>query len=112
MQRRHDCSTEVGVDVSKIKATDFVKELENCGLQFIIYTDIARDGMLTGPNIDRLKEICEATNIPVIASGGVSNIEDIKELTKLSNIGVIGAITGKALYEGKLDLEEALKVNG
>lgn len=96
---------------SNIKATDVVKELEALGLKCLIYTDIARDGMLTGPNIAELNDILNATKIPVIASGGVSCLNDIKELMKLESKGLMGAITGKAIYEGKLNLEEALRLN-
>lgn len=95
---------------SNIKATDLVKELEILGLKCLIYTDIARDGMLSGPNLKELNDILDATKIPVIASGGVSGINDIKDLMKLEPKGLIGAITGKAIYEGKLNLEEALKL--
>jgi phosphoribosylformimino-5-aminoimidazole carboxamide ribotide isomerase len=94
---------------SNIKATDLVKELEQLGLKTLIYTDIARDGMLTGPNLPELKELLTVTTIPVIASGGVSNLDDIKKLKQLEKDGLMGAITGKAIYEGKLDLKEALK---
>ncbi len=97
---------------SNIKATDVAKELEALGLKCLIYTDIARDGMLTGPNIPELNDILNACNIPVIASGGVSGIDDIKALMKLEPKGLIGAITGKAIYEGKLNLEEALALMG
>ncbi len=95
---------------SNIKATDVVKELEALGLKCLIYTDIARDGMLTGPNIKELNDILNVTQIPVIASGGISCLNDIKELMKLVPKGLIGAITGKAIYEGKLNLEEALRL--
>jgi phosphoribosylformimino-5-aminoimidazole carboxamide ribotide isomerase len=94
---------------SNIKATDLVKELEQLGLKTLIYTDIARDGMLTGPNLAELKGLLSVTKIPVIASGGVSNLDDIKKLKQLEADGLMGAITGKAIYEGKLDLKEALK---
>ncbi len=95
---------------SNIKAIDFVKELESLGLSCLIYTDIARDGMLTGPNFEGLSELAAVTNIPIIASGGISNIEDIKKLLALQDKGIIGAITGRAIYEGKLDLREALEL--
>ena len=98
------------VETTDIKAIDFVKELEELGLKCIIYTDIARDGMLTGPNFKSLEELLDATNIPVIASGGIAGIEDIEKLKAIENKGILGAITGKALYEGKLDLKEAIKV--
>lgn len=93
---------------SNIKATDFVKDLEAAGVKCLIYTDIARDGMLSGPNLDGLTEIASTTSIPVIASGGISNIDDIRRLINLQEKGIIGAITGRAIYEGKLDLKEAL----
>ncbi|MGE0267237.1 MAG: 1-(5-phosphoribosyl)-5-[(5-phosphoribosylamino)methylideneamino]imidazole-4-carboxamide isomerase [Candidatus Omnitrophota bacterium] len=93
---------------SNIKATDLAKELELLGLKCLIYTDIARDGMLSGPNYEGLKALLEATRIPVIASGGIADLDDIKRLKSLESRGVIGAITGKAIYEGKLDLKKAL----
>ena len=96
--------------VTDLKAVDFAKELEQLGLKYLVYTDIKRDGMLTGPDIEGLKSILEAVNIPIIASGGISSIEDIKKLLELKNSGLLGAITGKALYEGTLDLESALKL--
>lgn len=95
---------------SNVKATDFVKELEALGLSCLIYTDIARDGMLSGPNFEGLEEMAACTNIPIIASGGISNIEDIKKLIALEDKGIVGAITGRAIYEGKLDLKEALNL--
>ena len=96
------------VETSDVRATDLVKELQDMGLQCLIYTDIARDGMLTGPNFEELENILDCCDIPTIASGGVSNIEDIKRLAALVDKGLLGAITGKAIYEGKLDLKEAL----
>jgi len=93
---------------SNVKAIDFVKDLEAFGLACLIYTDIARDGMLTGPNWGGLCELADATDIPIIASGGISNIGDIKKLLSIEHKGIIGAITGRAIYEGKLDLKEAL----
>ena len=98
------------VEDTDIKAIDFVKELEIIGLKCLIYTDIARDGMLTGPNFESLEELLEATTIPIIASGGISNVDDVKRLLTMEDKGVIGAITGRAIYEGKLNLEEALKL--
>ena len=98
------------VETSDKKATDFVQELEKLGVRCVVYTDIARDGMLTGPNFEGLQEILNVTRIPVIASGGVATVEDIQKLKALESQGVLGAITGKAIYEGTLDLKEALKV--
>ena len=97
-------------ETSRIKATEFVRELEILGVPCIIYTDIARDGMLTGPNYKQLQDMCDATSIPIIASGGISNIADIKKLAAMEKNGIMGCITGKAIYEGKLNLKEALKL--
>ncbi|MBW2061899.1 MAG: 1-(5-phosphoribosyl)-5-((5-phosphoribosylamino)methylideneamino)imidazole-4-carboxamide isomerase, partial [Deltaproteobacteria bacterium] len=74
----------------------------------LIYTDIDRDGMRTGPNLERTRELARAVSIPVIASGGVKDLEDIKQLLPLEADNVIGIITGKALYEGSLDFAQAL----
>ncbi|MFT5169672.1 MAG: phosphoribosylformimino-5-aminoimidazole carboxamide ribotide isomerase [Candidatus Omnitrophota bacterium] len=110
-----DCNNgylaELGwTNTTNIKATEFVNELELMGLKTIVYTDIARDGMLTGPNFEQLEEICSKTKINIIASGGVANISDIKKLKMMERNGIIGAITGKAIYEGTLDLKEAIEV--
>ncbi len=96
--------------VTELRGIDFAKELQDLGLKYIIYTDIARDGMLTGPNFESIQEILDAVDISFIASGGISKLEDIKKLCILESQGLIGAITGKAIYEGTLNLEEALKV--
>ncbi len=98
------------VETSDLKATDFIKELEQCGVKTVIYTDIARDGMLTGPNWQALEEILAVTKIQIIASGGVATLDDIRRLKTLESRGVIGAITGKAIYEGRFTLEDALKL--
>ena len=74
------------------------------------YTDIATDGALQGPNFKGIEEILNSVSIPVIASGGVSSLEDLKKLKALESKGLMGAITGKAIYEGKLDLTEAVKL--
>ena len=96
------------VEVTKVKAVDLALNLQEYGVAGIIYTDISRDGMLTGPNIDATRQMAESLKIPVIASGGISSIEDIRRLLTIKKLW--GAITGKALYSGKLDLREALKV--
>lgn len=99
-------ATDGWEEVSKIKAIDYIRELESYGLSRIVYTDIAKDGMLSGPNFEIYEELAGKTSIEVIASGGVTSLEDIK---KLKNMKLYGAILGKALYDGKLSLEEALK---
>lgn len=94
-------------EVTELDAIEFAKEMESCGASGIIYTDIARDGMLTGPNIAAMSKMVEEVTIPVIASGGVSNLDDIKKLSQVKNLW--GVITGKALYAGTLVLKEAIK---
>ncbi|MBP9854718.1 MAG: 1-(5-phosphoribosyl)-5-[(5-phosphoribosylamino)methylideneamino]imidazole-4-carboxamide isomerase [Candidatus Omnitrophica bacterium] len=95
---------------SNIRGIDLVREFELLGLKYLIYTDIASDGTLSGPNFEGLKSILAATQIPVIASGGIADLDDVKRLKSLENRGVIGAITGKAIYEGKLDFKKALMI--
>ena len=84
--------------------------LESDGCARYVVTDVTKDGTLQGPNLELLKEVCAATNKPVVASGGISSLEDIKTLSALSHIGVEGAIVGKALYAGAFTLEQALEV--
>lgn len=95
-------------EVSDLNAFELAKRVETVGVGGIIYTDIARDGMLTGPNIPALEEMVKTVRIPVIASGGIANIEDVRSLLKIPNLW--GAITGKAIYSGSLDLKEAIKL--
>ncbi len=87
---------------------EIARSYEGCGLAAIVYTDIARDGMETGVNIEATKELAESVNIPIIASGGVSGIGDIEKLIDVEKSGITGVITGKAIYEGTLDLQEAV----
>jgi len=95
---------------TKTKAVDLAKQFEDCGVAVINFTDIHRDGMQTGPNIDETRLLAEAVSIPVVASGGVSTIEDIKNLLPLKEVGVVGIITGRALYSGSLNLKEAIEI--
>lgn len=97
-------------EVTTKTAATLAKELENAGVAAIIYTDIGRDGMLKGPNIEGTKALAQSVKIPIIASGGVSNLEDIKKLKELEPFGVTGVITGKAIYTGSLDLREAIRI--
>ncbi len=94
-------------EATKLRATDMAREASDLPLAAIIYTDIQRDGMLAGPNLIELHAVTAATRIPVIASGGVSSLEDIRALKTLAP-KVTGAIVGKALYDGRLGLEAAL----
>lgn len=84
--------------------------LESDGCARYVVTDVTKDGTLQGPNLELLKEVCAATKKPVVASGGISSLEDIKALCSLNHIGVEGAIVGKALYAGAFTLEQALEV--
>ncbi|MGZ8384256.1 MAG: HisA/HisF-related TIM barrel protein, partial [Nitrospira sp.] len=93
--------------VSATRAIDLLKELADHELGAVIYTDIARDGMLSGPNLEALREVVELSSFPVIASGGITRIEDLRAVQSLGP-RVEGAIVGKALYDGKLDYREAL----
>lgn len=95
-------------DVTEKKALDLAREMEGFGVEAIIYTDIARDGMMGGPNLEATRALAEAIRIPVIASGGVSCLEDIRQLLTIEASGVTGVITGKALYNGSLNLREAV----
>jgi phosphoribosylformimino-5-aminoimidazole carboxamide ribotide isomerase len=95
-------------DVTEKKASDLAKEMEGFGVSAIIYTDIARDGMLRGPNLEATRFLAESISIPVIASGGVSSLKDIENLMAIEASGVVGVITGKAIYIGALDLREAV----
>ena len=89
---------------------DMAQRFENDGVEAIIYTDIGRDGMMSGVNIDSTVELARAIHIPVIASGGITNIDDIRALCAVADEGITGAITGRAIYEGTLDLAEAQKL--
>ncbi len=95
-------------DVTEKLAIEMAKEMEGFGVEAIIYTDIARDGMMQGPNIEATKALAEAINIQVIASGGLSSLDDIRRLIAIESSGVTGVITGKAIYSGAIDLREAV----
>ena len=87
-----------------------IERLERYGCARYVVTDVTKDGTLKGPNIELLKEVCAVTRKPVIASGGISSLQDIAELASLNGIGVEGAIVGKALYAGAFTLQEALEL--
>jgi phosphoribosylformimino-5-aminoimidazole carboxamide ribotide isomerase len=93
--------------VSGTKAIDLLKELSGLAIGAVVYTDISRDGMLIGPNIPALREVVECSSFPVIASGGVTRVEDLRAVQSLGP-RIEGAIVGKALYDGKLDLRAAI----
>ena len=87
---------------------DLANQLSDSGVKTFIYTDISRDGTLEGPNIAGLAEFAKNTSVSVIASGGISNLEDIENIKKLNLPNITGIITGKALYDGRLDLQKAI----
>jgi phosphoribosylformimino-5-aminoimidazole carboxamide ribotide isomerase len=100
-------ATDGWLKTSRKKAVDVAKQLADIGVETFIFTDIATDGTLSGPNVQAIEQLAVATGCSVIASGGVSSIDDVRKLVALKEKGVQGAIIGKALYTGKLSLEEA-----
>ncbi|MDE2004685.1 MAG: 1-(5-phosphoribosyl)-5-((5-phosphoribosylamino)methylideneamino)imidazole-4-carboxamide isomerase, partial [Betaproteobacteria bacterium] len=88
---------------------DLARKFEDYGVEAIVYTDIGRDGMLSGVNVEATVRLAREIKTPVIASGGLSSIKDIQELVPYEADGIIGAIAGRAIYEGRLDFKEALK---
>jgi len=95
-------------EATKLRAIDFAKQLAKAGVHCIIYTDISTDGMLTGPNLKAMAEMCDAVSCKVIASGGVSSADDVRALRALGKKNLGGVIIGKALYDGKVKLGEIL----
>jgi len=108
--KRGDVAIQGWYEIVPLKAIDLSREFEGSGLFSIIFTDVERDGMGTGLNWEMTRTLAQTTSIPVIASGGVSRIEEIEHLKKLEPEGVMGVIIGRALYTGKIDLEEAIRV--
>lgn len=98
--------------ISEREAIAVAKGFEDCGLAAIVFTDIQKDGMESGPNIGQTKALAEAVTTPIIASGGVSDIDDIQALLPLEEVGVEGVIIGRALYSESLNLKRALEVVG
>jgi phosphoribosylformimino-5-aminoimidazole carboxamide ribotide isomerase len=96
--------------LSKHDVIDLAQHFEEDGVEAIIYTDISRDGMMNGVNVEATAQLARAIRIPVIASGGITNMDDIRALGAVAHEGIIGAITGRAIYEGTLDFEEAEKL--
>ncbi|QIZ72869.1 1-(5-phosphoribosyl)-5-[(5-phosphoribosylamino)methylideneamino]imidazole-4-carboxamide isomerase [Oxynema aestuarii] len=105
-------ATRGWLETSEILAPTLAQDMAALGVAAIIYTDIHRDGTLSGPNLDALKELAEAIEIPIIASGGVSSVGDLLSLLALETRGVSGAIVGRALYTGDLSLKDALQAVG
>ena len=100
-------ATEGWSKLSHHDAFDMAQRFEDDGVASIVFTDIGRDGMMSNVNIESTVELCRQITIPVIASGGISNLDDIKSLCEVADEGIEGAITGRAIYEGSLDFKEA-----
>ncbi len=94
-------------EITDVKAVDLAKRFRHDGVESIVYTDIARDGMMQGVNVEATVNLAREAGIPVIASGGVTNMDDIHALSRVADQGILGAITGRAIYEGTLDVAEA-----
>lgn len=99
-------------ETSHMDVIELAKKFEDAGVEAIIYTDIGRDGAMEGPDIEGTKKLADAVNIPVIASGGIASNDDIEAVRKLQGHGVVGVISGRALYDGKIDIPKALQQAG
>ena len=96
--------------LSKHDIIDLVQRYQDDGVEAIVYTDIGRDGMMSGVNIEATRKLADAISIPVIASGGITDLEDIRKLCAIADAGIMGAITGRAIYEGTLDFTAGQKL--
>jgi phosphoribosylformimino-5-aminoimidazole carboxamide ribotide isomerase len=108
--RKDRVAVEGWTEETDMTVGEMAKGFENIGISAIIYTDIHRDGMSTGPNVETTKALAQTVETPVIASGGISGIDDVAKILSLEAHGVIGMITGRALYNGTLDLVDAIKL--
>jgi len=97
-------------EITEHRVEALSRRFEGEGVTAIVYTDIGRDGMLTGPNVEATKSLAEAISIPVIASGGITHLGDVKALCAVAACGILGAITGRAIYEGTLDFAEGQRL--
>lgn len=103
-------AVEGWAETSSVTVEELALKFEDAGVAAIIYTDIDRDGMMQGPNVNATGKLAERLTTPVIASGGVSSIEDLKQIKALEKKGVIGVISGRAIYDGRIPIPEALKL--
>jgi phosphoribosylformimino-5-aminoimidazole carboxamide ribotide isomerase len=108
--RRGKVAIDGWTKTTSLNSVELAKWYEDCGVAAVIFTDIQRDGMQTGPNVEETRRLAEAVSIPVIASGGVSSLEDLKRLVPLQKFGVEGVISGRALYSGAIQFQEALSL--
>jgi len=109
MQEGRVVAVEGWTEDIKITPLELSRRYEESGVAAVIYTDISRDGMQTGPNLEGTRNLARALNLPVIASGGISGIKDVLDILDYEEDGIMGMITGRALYDGSLDLAEAIK---
>jgi len=105
-------ATEGWAEVSDVSIIDMARRFEDAGVASLLFTDIGRDGLLTGCNVDATVELAQQTDLPVIASGGVKGLDDIRMLALHASTGIEGVITGRALYDGRLDLAAAIQMAG
>lgn len=103
-------ATDGWAEVSTVQASELARRFEHDGVSAIVYTDIARDGMMQGVNVEATVAMAQASSIPVIASGGITDLDDIRALKAVAHKGILGAITGRAIYEGTLDIGVAQKL--
>lgn len=100
-------ATDGWAEVSSVQAVDLARQFKADGISAIVYTDIARDGMMQGVNVEATAALARDSGLPIIASGGVTNLDDVRRLLQAASSGIVGTITGRAIYEGTLDLAEA-----
>ena len=110
--RKGFVAVEGWAEATEIKADELTRQFEDAGVAAVIYTDIDRDGLLKGVNIEATAALARGTSIPIIASGGLAGLEDLVGLQKVEGDGVVGAISGRALYDGRLDAAAALAMDG
>lgn len=103
-------AVEGWAEKSSVSVEELALKFEDAGVAAIVYTDIERDGMMQGPNIEATRKLAEKLTTPVIASGGVSSIEDLKKLKAIEKFGIAGVISGRAIYDGQIPITEALKL--
>jgi len=96
--------------LSKHDLIDLAQHFESDGVEAVLYTDIARDGMLSGVNVESTRKLAESIRVPVIAAGGVATLEDLKSLCEIADAGILGVVTGRAIYEGTLDFSAGVKL--
>jgi phosphoribosylformimino-5-aminoimidazole carboxamide ribotide isomerase len=105
-------AVEGWAEATEMQALELAARFEDAGVAALIYTDIDRDGLLQGVNIEATQKLAESISIPVIASGGLAGLDDVKALCALQDKGIIGAISGRALYDGRLDAKDVLALEG